>query len=142
MDVTIYLPDEVGTWAKEHELNMSRMLRAEIEAERERRRATAELLDGAMTYEMPVEDNGRAYTARLHGRQLGKAARWRGEVYFGEDKRLYLYDGERKRLDVIKDPPFAELRRVLDDDDYIDAMAVLGERAVIDVDRGQSSRRW
>jgi post-segregation antitoxin (ccd killing protein) len=141
VDITIYLPDELGSWAKDNDINLSRMLRDEVEAERERRRAAAELLDAATVYELPVERDGRTYAVRLHGRQLGKSSRWRGEIYFGEDKQLYLYDGERKRLDAIKDPPFAELRRVLDnDDDYIDAMTALGEKAVIDVGRGKGTR--
>jgi post-segregation antitoxin (ccd killing protein) len=43
VDITVYLPDDIGTWAKEEGLNLSATLRAEIEAERERRKARAEI---------------------------------------------------------------------------------------------------
>jgi|ERR1700691_3840611 hypothetical protein len=45
LNVTIYLPDELGAWAKEQGINLSAMLRAEIEAGR--RSNTADQGDGS-----------------------------------------------------------------------------------------------
>ena len=41
MDITIYLPDEIGKWAKEQDLGLSRMLRDAVEDEKRRRDARA-----------------------------------------------------------------------------------------------------
>jgi post-segregation antitoxin (ccd killing protein) len=41
MDITVYLPDEIGQWAKDAGLNLSQMLRAEVEAARQRRTAAS-----------------------------------------------------------------------------------------------------
>jgi hypothetical protein len=43
VDITVYLPDELGHWAKEAGLNLSRILRGEVEAERKRAAARAKI---------------------------------------------------------------------------------------------------
>jgi hypothetical protein len=50
MDITVYLPDDLGTWAKRQSLPLSRMLRAAVI----RRRNAMQEGQGAMTsFEMP-----------------------------------------------------------------------------------------
>jgi hypothetical protein len=46
MDITIYLPDEIGQWAKDKGLGLSRMLRDAVIEEQDRRQAIADSQDG------------------------------------------------------------------------------------------------
>ena len=77
-------------WAKDHDLPLSRMLREAVDNERRRQQAVAETLGRAEATDLTVEDDeGNAYTARLH-RALS-SLRWKEgggtlvEVYFGKD---------------------------------------------------------
>jgi hypothetical protein len=55
MDITVYLPDELGQWAKDSELNLSQLLRAGVEAARQRRTAaTVEVVEEKIPYYRPV----------------------------------------------------------------------------------------
>ena len=92
MDITIYLPDELGQWAKDAGLNLSQTLRSEVEAERHRRTAVDQTLESAGVVRLRVEGrDGRTYTARLHATTLHEET---GDVqaYLGEDGRVYVYD--------------------------------------------------
>lgn len=135
MDITIYLPDELGRWAKESGLNLSQALRAEVERERRRRTAAPDDSEALM---LPVKDrDGRSYTVRFHGVPLNE--RRSGVLaLIGENDALYVHserdhsfdefpaDGTRSRAEWLRD--------LLDDDeDYIEAMSALGEAAVVDV---------
>ena len=132
MDITIYLPDELGTWAKSQKLNLSQMLRGEVEVERQRRQAVAQTLEHAETFELDVEDsNGRAYTVRLHGAQLSQQDPTGVTAYLGEDERIYVYNERNRQL--AEGVAAADLRGWLEDEEYIDAMDALGETAIIDV---------
>jgi hypothetical protein len=130
VDVTVYLPDRLGTWAKEHELGLSRMLRDAVEDEKRRREAAADTLKGAETHDLTVENaDGRAYTARLHGVQIAKDRDvW---VYLGEDEEVYVYDTHNQDLHQKVDP--SGLRDWLTEGPYVEAMEAIGEPAVIDV---------
>ena len=87
LNVTIYLPDELGAWAKEQGINLSAMLRAEIEAGR--RSNTADQGDGSP----PLIDIAKRRADRLlvlneiyeaaGGSRQGSAHRDRGD---GEDE--------------------------------------------------------
>jgi hypothetical protein len=47
MNITIYLPDDIGTWAKSNNINLSAMLRAAVIEERAERDAVATTLCGS-----------------------------------------------------------------------------------------------
>ena len=128
MDITVYLPDELGAWAKENGVNLSQTLRAQLESEWARRKAIADTLVDTEIIELDVEDrHGRTYTARLHGTPLHDRV---GDVaaYLGEDEQIWVHDeGDHSlnpiaaKLDVDK-----MLSVLLSEDEYIEAMSALG----------------
>ena len=139
MDITVYLPDELGNWAKEHDLNLSRMLREAVEIEKRRRDSSAALAAETTTHELAVSEPSSSsgtddYTARLHGvliatQHLGGHGSI--NVYAGEDDKMYVHytaDG-RLRRDVEPE----ELRRYVDEPTYIEAMRALGEEVILDI---------
>ena len=138
MDVTVYLPDETGKWAKEHELPLSRMLRDAVDAERRRREALDKTKGEAETHELAAREANdyggfHEFTARLHGTLIGRQSRGihgSVDVYQGEDGKLYVhdYDGQLHR-DV--DPQ--DLSDHLDESTYLRAMRTLGKEPVIDI---------
>ena len=99
MNITVYLPDELGKWAKEHDLHLSRMLREAVEIEKRRCDASTALAAETTTHELAVSEPGSSsgtddYTARLHGvliatQHLG--GRGSINVYAGEDDKMYLH---------------------------------------------------
>lgn len=138
MDITIYLPDELGKWAKEHELGLSRMLRDAVEAEKRRLEAGATLKAKAETYLMSVaepDDHGGTdyYTARLHGRRIGAGCLGGGDVYVyvGENGKLYVHSTADDSL--VRDVATGELRKYVDETAYVEAMRALGEEVTIDI---------
>jgi hypothetical protein len=138
MDITIYLPDETGRWAKEHELPLSRMLRDAVDAERRRREALDKTKGEAETFELAAREANSyggfdEFTARLHGTLVGRQSlgiHGSVDVYQGEDGKLYVhdYDGQLHR-DV--DPE--DLSDHLNEATYLQAMRTLGEEPVIDI---------
>jgi hypothetical protein len=138
MDITVYLPDETGRWAKEHELPLSRMLRDAVDAERRRREAPDKTMGEDGTFELAAREANSyggfdEFTARLHGTLIGRQSlgiHGSVDVYQGEDGKLYVhdYDGQLHR-DV--DPQ--DLSDHLDGSTYVQAMRALGEEPVIDI---------
>src|SRR5205809_5294372 len=104
MDITIYLPDELGKWAKESDLPLSRMLRDAVEAERDRRKAVDSTLAEAATFDLDVEDrDGNSYTARIHGALIAGPEYSPIEVYLGKDEKVYVYDQSKLYEDVSRE---------------------------------------
>jgi hypothetical protein len=143
MDITVYLPDDLGKWAKENDLPLSRMLREAVEAEKHRREAVATTLGDASIHtlavaDVSVADDSDDFTARLHGTLIATQPIDNGkgltEVYLGEDGKLYIYDflGALHR-DVKPD----DLREHLDVAAYIKAMHAIGRVPVIDVGQAE-----
>ena len=135
MDITVYLPDALGKWAKDHDLPLSRMLRDAVDGEQQRRQAIASTLAGAETHDLTVEDDdGNPYTARLHGALLVEQEHGPNHdtfVYLGKDEGVYVYHEPRSKL--YQDVSHDDLREWLDDSLYAEAMRALGEDVVIDV---------
>jgi len=133
MDITVYLPDEIGQWAKDAGLNLSQTLRSEVEAERSRRQAVTQTLAGAEVHTLTIEHpptgtsyRARLYAARLHG-QTGSVQAFLGR----NNHEIYVYD---ERDNSLTDDVAAEdLRNYLSDAEYIEAMNALGKEAVIDI---------
>lgn len=130
MDITVYLPDDLGQWAKESKINMSRMLRDQIQVERDRRQAVAGILADSKTTELPVEDEDVGYcTMRMHGTSLVRDGDF--EVFLGQDEKLYLYDGEKLKLH--SDVEAADLHRWLVEPAVYQVLRRLGVKPVFDV---------
>jgi hypothetical protein len=134
MDITVYLPDEIGKRAKEAELPLSRLLRRAVEDELERKDDMKATLSEPKVYE--VEMNGGGYTGRITGALIAAADNHSGdELYLTDDERLLYYDGNRGRVAEVDDDEVAEtLREMLrDDEEYAAALAKLGLRPVVDL---------
>jgi hypothetical protein len=131
MNITVYLPDELGSWAKDSKINLSARLRASIEDERDRREAASATLDSAQEYELFVEGKQGKYTARMHGAEIAEDRNGEIRVFLGQDRNLYLYDQRDLRLHRRLDPD--ELGSRLSGEAYADAMRALGRPLVIDV---------
>jgi post-segregation antitoxin (ccd killing protein) len=98
VDVTIYLPDKIGSQAKEAGLNLSRMLRDAVTDELERRATVSKTLEELRTYELEVEDaDGRVYTGRIVGTEI--AAEGVLRVFLTDDDRVVVYNANKLRYD-------------------------------------------
>ena len=133
MDITVYLPDEIGQWAKEAGINLSQTLRAALEAERSRRDTVAPILTDSAEHKIYVAERGVEYV--LHGALIAQDYDHDVEAYLGEDRRIYVYDVKRERLREISNPD--ELRDWSSDGLYVDAMRALGRIPVLHI--GQAS---
>jgi len=135
MDITVYLPDDLGSWAKDNKVNFSATLRAAIEDQRKQQAAVATALKDASTHDLSIAEDatGKSYTARLHGILIaGELGNDTSVVFLGKDELIYVYDAENSRLyDGVQ---VSDLRNWLTRDaDYARAMLALGEPVVIDV---------
>jgi len=136
MDITVYLPDELGNWARDHDLHLSRMLRETVEIEKRRREASAALAAETTTHELAVSEPGSPgdYTARLHGVLIATQHLGGGgsiDVYAGEDDKMYVHYTAEGRLRRDVEPE--QLQQYVDEPTYIQAMRALGEDVIIDI---------
>jgi len=130
VDITVYLPDELGERAKREGINLSRMLRDEITASFERTDAMASTLEGTTTYEREIEDkNGYSYTGRITGKLIAEDNDT--EVFLTDDERVIAYDCRKADYYEIADPE-SELRGMRDEA-YLEAMRALGIGIVRDL---------
>jgi hypothetical protein len=131
MDIKVYLPDALGQQAKEAELPLSRMLRGAVEEELQRRKAVSNLLTDPKTYTVDLEsETGGSYTGRITGRLI--AYDDHVQVYLADDERVILYDEPSQKCMEVEYPE-EELREVLQQDLYIEAMEALGLKPIIDL---------
>jgi hypothetical protein len=140
MDVTVYLPDEIGRRAKDEELKLSRMLRDAVTAEFKRRDAIDEALDEIQTYEVwPVEMNGVLVTGRITGKLIASCADSQdGVLFLTDDKRVLGHvesDASIERLDDPTEQLVANLNRFFDGEfePFTEACQALGVAPVIDL---------
>ena len=132
MDITVYLPEDIGQWAKTKNLNLSRLLREAVERLRTEEQEMESTLKGAELVKLPVEDrDGRSYTLRFTGVAL--AEHRTGEVYLTDDERVIVYDSDKSDYSVVEDAE-EELRGLLDFDAYIETMNSLGISPEVDLD--------
>lgn len=131
MNLSVYLPDELGNWARGADLPLSRMLRQAVEAERRRRETLTGTMGKAGIYEADVAgEDGKGFTVRVHGSLIAFSGTIR--AFIGHDERLFAYDSADGGTMHYLDSP-AELEQLLELDAYIAAMHALGLRPVIDV---------
>jgi post-segregation antitoxin (ccd killing protein) len=132
VDITIYLPDELGERAKREEgLNLSRMLRDAVIEEFERRDAVSNTLEATRTFELDLENrDGRSYVGRITGTAI--VADGDHEVYLTDDQRVIAYDANK--LDYFEvDDPLEELSGWLNEPTYMEAMQALGLKPKVDL---------
>jgi hypothetical protein len=129
MDITVYLPEEIGRWAKESGINLSQTLRAELEAERSRRDAVAGTLTDSKEHKIRVAEAGLDYV--LHGALIAQDYDHEVEAYLGEDERIYVYDAGRQRLHEVGSPQ--DLGDWLANGLYVDAMRALGQKPILHI---------
>jgi hypothetical protein len=72
MDITTYLPDDVGEWAKTNDINLSATLRAAVIEERERREELAAAQDGMVQQLVDTSDrySDSAERLRFTGKEI------------------------------------------------------------------------
>jgi post-segregation antitoxin (ccd killing protein) len=133
VDITVYLPDKLGQQAKAAEVNFSGLLRAAVTAELERRAAVSKTLEGAEEHLFTLEDEeGRAYEARLVGREIAHDDGDTIAVYLTEDERVILVDLDNGKYFRLENPE-DELREELPPGIYAEAMHALGLKPVVDI---------
>jgi hypothetical protein len=131
VDITIYLPDDIGKKAKEAELPLSRMLRDAVVDELERREAVTETLADVEVYEVQLENrDGVGYRGRITGKLLAEFNDL--QVFLTEDERVILYNERRSNYFELEHPEVT-LREELDDANYFQVMTELGLTPVIDL---------
>jgi hypothetical protein len=102
VDVTVYLPDELGVRAKEADpaLKFSRLLRDAVLAELARREAIKNTLAGGVAeHEVSLGD----YDGVIVGKLLG-VTRDGIEVYLTDDERVLVHDPARDEVEEFEDP--------------------------------------
>lgn len=132
MDITIYLPDDLGKWAKEHELNLSRMLRDAVEDEKRRQDARAKVTaDGFERVE--VYDSRRDRDVAFQGRLIGDSHEYDVAAWLTPKDAIAVYDGAKQELYTYDS--FGEFA----DDDFpqdltAEVAGALGEKYVEELD--------
>lgn len=139
VDVTVYLPDEIGARAKKEELKLSRMLRDAVTAELERRDAMAEALADTETYEFTLRAKDPfdvEYTGRITGKLIAGDADTIGIYLTGDRRVLAVYpdQGLYHRIDEPgKDVVEMLLQSGVNQDEFAEACRALGLKPVIDL---------
>jgi hypothetical protein len=129
MDLTVYLPDEIGERAKEEGINLSGMLRAALIAELERRSKMRTAVDAPDTYEVRlVNPDGGEYTGRITGKLIDREGDW--EIYLTSDERVVIYNQFKCEHETLA---LADARDRLSPERFPDALRVLGVTPVIDL---------
>jgi hypothetical protein len=136
MDITVYLPDDLGKWAKEHELGLSRMLREAVEEEKKRHDARAKITEEGFE-RVEAYDGERDREVAFQGRQIGYADHWDQTAYLTPKNAIAVYSAERQELWIYDD--YQEFLGNPDEPNHPDEMtaqvaAALGEKYVEELD--------
>lgn len=132
VDITVYLPDDIGNEAKAAKLNFSGLLRQAVIKELDRRKAVTQTLTNQEIYELQLENkDGNPYVGRVTGRMIAESNTVR--VLLAEDERVLIYDESTSRYWESEDPESDLSGLRLDEDAYIKALAALGLKATIDI---------
>lgn len=144
MNHNIYLPDELGRWAKDNHINLSATLREALRRERDRAESVKSARGEAAIHKLTVETDNEHATVRL----LAKELAWDGSnkwLYSTPDGGVFVYDGDAECLYGVEDDEpqpavtyadedgFAEWFRYSDPSFYLAILRALGREAVIDI---------
>jgi hypothetical protein len=135
MNITVDLPDEIGQWAKESGINVSRRLRAQLEAERSRVESVAGTVALSAEQQIHVAEAGLDYV--LRGALIAQDYDHAVEAYLGDDERIYVYDAGAQRLHEVDSPQ--DLSDWLADGVYVDAMRALGHKPILHIGQARPS---
>jgi hypothetical protein len=122
VDITVYLPDELGQRAKDEGLPLSQMLRTAVIDRFAQADAQASLQDGMEVIELDLEDR----VGRFTGTELAE------DIYLHEDGRVIVYKPQEERFYEVQDP-VEELRGVLDEESYLEVVGLLGLTPVVEI---------
>lgn len=136
MDITVYLPDELGERAKEADLPFSRLLRSAVQRELAHRSAAQDMEGDMDRRELEVEDSTGPVTYRVTAATVARSGN--AEVLLHPTGSVYVYDSSKLTLRELENP-VEELRGMLDGSDYRKACEALGVRPVIDLDGGEQT---
>lgn len=137
MDITVYLPDDLGRRAKEADLPFSQLLRAAVQRKLSQREASSKRDDGMSPQELHVENSQGAFKARFVGEELahssGRGGRGReGAIWLHEDGRVFWHDNKSMELQEIENP-VEDLRELADREAYREAMRKLDLTPVVEL---------
>jgi hypothetical protein len=125
MDITIYLPEELGKRAKDDaSVNLSRMLRDALTEHYHQEDAMEATLKDPTTIELDLE-NGTI--GRFTGKEIGE------NVFLTESGNVVGYDPDKLEYSVLEDPQNQLQDLLPDPEEYAHAMNALGLRPVIDL---------
>lgn len=131
MDVTVYLPDELGARAKEEKINLSGTLRAAVKTElgrREKVRKAVGDLGKPKEFKVRVVENDKEHTGRITGWAIDHNNDW--DVYLTADDRVIVYNEFRSSYDAMT---LDEARAGLDATLFPDALSFLGVEPIVDL---------
>ena len=129
MDITVYLPDELGQWAKANDVNLSRMLRDAVTEEQMQRTAIEATSATATEHKLDIEGDEGAYTLRFTGTRIAEDRDV--EVYLTDDEDVLVYEADKERYSILTD--VEDLSDRLGQGAYIEAMHALGLKPVVDL---------
>lgn len=138
MDITIYLPDELGKWAKENDLNLSRMLREAVEAEKHRRDARAEISDKGFQ-RIEAYDGQKERDVAFHGRMIAVDIDTQQEAYLTAKGAIVITDPETLTVygnwdELTEDPAGLVIERWPSEALMVQIAYQLGEKYVEELD--------
>jgi hypothetical protein len=130
MNINVYLPNELAERAKAADLPFSRLLRAAVRGELERRTEMSNTLQNSYESFIDLEDeNGRRYQGKIVGKLIASDSKRR--VYLTNDERVLVYEADELRYWEAKNP-VADLR-LLEGRAYFDAMHGIGESPIVEL---------
>ena len=129
MNVNVYLPDDLGTQAKEAELPFSQLLRDAVVAELKRRTRMNDTKMHAREHILDLEDTEGPWKGRLTATLVAEDGPL--SVFVRDDEAI-LYDADKRRYENFFSPE-DELQEILTIGDYRAVMYALGIDPVVDI---------
>jgi hypothetical protein len=132
VDITVYLPDDLGQRAKDRGVNLSRMLRDALADQFAREDAMAQTLTSQPPKTIAldlVDPEDRGYKGTLEATRITDSED--PEVYLTAGGKVILYDPDKRAVWEVDDPE--QDLRDLPSEHYLDAMDALGIVPTVDL---------